>query len=98
MACLSIQLPQEVEALAKARAQQAGHVSLDAYVESLIRADAVEDHGTPRHLSVQPHEHNEHLVELLREGEASPAREMTPGDWNALRRQLVERRTQSKAG
>jgi hypothetical protein len=39
MARLSVQIPDELRARAEARAAEAGHSSLDAYLESLLRAD-----------------------------------------------------------
>ena len=39
MARLSVQIPDELRARAEARAVEAGHSSLDAYLESLLRAD-----------------------------------------------------------
>ena len=88
MVQLNIWLPENVKAVAEARAARAGHGSVDAYVESLILADAAEDFSGPSHLDIRSHGH---LVELLREGASSPAREMTPADWDELRRKLVER-------
>jgi hypothetical protein len=53
MARLSIQLPEEVKAIAETRAAASGHASLDEYLEWLIRADAGDDFGAPEHLRPQ---------------------------------------------
>ncbi len=94
MARLNIQISETVKEVAEARASEAGHRSLDAYIESLILADASEDLSDPEHLRVRS---QEYLADLLREGEAIPAREMVPADWNEMRRELTARHTAIKA-
>lgn len=88
MVRLNIQISETVREVAEARASEAGHRSLDAYVESLILADASADLSAPEHLRVRS---QEYLADLLREGEASPAREMVPADWNEMRHELMAR-------
>ena len=88
MVKLNIQLSEDIKAVADARAAEAGHSSLDSYLESLILADASENYGAPEHLKIGS---SDRFVELIREGEASRARTMTQGDWNALRQNLIEK-------
>ena len=51
MSTLNIQLPPKVKAAAESRAAE-GHCTVDAYLESLIIADATDDFGAPEHLNV----------------------------------------------
>lgn len=94
MSSLNIRIPEKVRAAAEARAAQ-GNSTLDEYVESLIIADATDDFCAPEHLKVGS---QAQLLALLPEGEASPAREMTTSDWDAMRQRLIAHHTTSKAG
>ena len=83
MPSLSIQIPDDLRGKLEARAAEAGHGTLEQYVEALIRADVEAD--------IDP----ELEAELLK-GLASPAREMTPADWEEMRRQLRDRHARAK--
>ena len=92
----TITIPDDVKAIAETRAAEAGYASADEYVAALVRGETVgaNDYGAPEHLTVQTHEQ---LVALVREGLASPAREMTPEDWDRMREELVARHGKPKA-
>jgi hypothetical protein len=88
---LSLNLPSELKAKAEARAAEAGHDSVERYIESLIRADveSVIDPGAPPDLSCGAASQVEALVA---EGLASgPARQLSDADWSEKRRRLVDR-------
>ena|SRR5947199_7622480 len=91
MARLSIDLPDELRAKMEARAAEAGHVTIEQYVEALVLADVgpSEDYGAPAHLTLRG---SDDVRDKLREGLASgPAVEMRPADWEARRTALRER-------
>ena len=94
MTKIHLQLPEKVKAAAESRAA-AVHSTVDAYVESLIIADGAEDFGVPDHLNVGS---REQLITLLREGQTSPASEMTANDWDAMRKRLLAQHAPSKVG
>ena len=93
MVQLNVQLAEDVKAVAESRASRGGHRNIDAYLASLIIADASDD--APEHLQVRS---QEHLVELLGEGAASPGRPMSHADWDELREQLIHNHAMPKAG
>ena len=70
-------LPDELQIIARARAAEQGFASVDAYVASLIEAD--------RAVPV-----SEELEADVLAGLASPAREMTPAGWDEMRRRFRE--------
>jgi len=78
MATVNIVLPDDLKAKAEAHAAQAGHRSLNAYLEELIRED-VEREIDPA------------LEAELLKGLAGPAAEMTSNDWNEARKQFRKR-------
>ena|ERR671913_1241014 len=86
MTRVSIELPEDLRAKAEARAAEAGHRDVGAYIESLIRADAdeaSEDPGAPAHLTFDSREELEALLsERLKGG---PSIEVTPEFWRNLR-------------
>jgi plasmid stability protein len=96
MTTLSIHLPDELKAALAKRAAESGHASVEAYVEELLRDEATQiDHGAPagQHVSSR-----QDLEALIRDGANSPAREMTPADWDDMRRRMIDRNRQQKAG
>ena len=70
---LSINLTNELKAIAEARASESGHRSIDDYVSSLIRADA--DQELDPELEAQ----------LLAALDSGPARELPPDFWDNLK-------------
>jgi hypothetical protein len=88
---LSLNLPGELRAKAEARAAEAGHGSVERYIESLIRADVEPqaDPGAPPGLSCHATGQVERLVA---EGLASGAgRVLSDDDWAEKRRRLLDR-------
>ena len=81
---LHLNVPDDLKALAETRARETGQ-SLDAYLASLIRADTEQDVSD---------ELQSELLDALK----TPAREFTAADWNAKRRDLLERNRPSRAG
>jgi len=89
MAKLTLELPDELSDRLGARAVEEGYGSVEAYVAGLIRDDVEEvDFGVPDHLRVRS---ASDLEAKLMEGLASPASEMTDGDWAEMRGRLIER-------
>jgi hypothetical protein len=91
MARLSIELPDDVKAKAEIRAAESGHQTVEAYLASLIRADADgagEDFGAPASLTFKS---QKQLETMLLEGLASPASDMTGADWADLKRKALNR-------
>jgi hypothetical protein len=90
MSQITINLPDDLQPLAEARAAESGHSSIATYVESLVRYDAEVpsiDCGAPAHLTVRS---RAELEAALREGLASPMEPVTPDDWAELRRAISE--------
>ena len=87
---LSLYLPAELRAKAEARAAEAGHSSLEHYIESLIRADVdIDEFGALDRLTFRS---REQLEKLVLEGLASgSSKELTDADWEEKRRRLLER-------
>ena len=75
MATLTLNVPEEIQALARARAAEQGYATVDAYLAGLIEADAT----VPVAQELE--------AEILA-GLSSASREMTPGDWDEMRRQF----------
>jgi len=91
---LTIQLPDDLKSRVEARAADAGHASVEQYVEALLRADVDEevDHGAPEHLTV----HSDAEVEaiLLRRLESTePGIEATDEFWARLESEAQARRS-----
>ena len=82
------------------RAAKVGFDDPAAFVQSLV-ADELDpditlaDAAAPEHLKVRS---RERLVALLREGLASPSREMTQADFDQMHADIAARGQQSKAG
>jgi plasmid stability protein len=88
---LSLNLPSELKAKAETRAAEAGHGSVEQYIESLIRADveSPDDPGAPPALSVRAADQVEALVT---EGLASgPGRVVSDDEWAEKRSRLLQR-------
>jgi hypothetical protein len=67
---------------------------VEDYLAALIRADANgagADYGSPSALTFHT---QEQLEAMLLEGLASPASEMTSGDWADLKRRVLDRRAE----
>ena len=79
---MSINLPDELQALARARAAEQGFTSVDAYVASLVEADGAAQ------VSAE-------LEADILAGLATPAREMSPALWDEMRRRFRESRSPS---
>jgi hypothetical protein len=86
MARVSIEIPEDLKALAQRRADEAGHANLEQYIEALIRADAADtaDLGGPAHLTFESDGELEAL--LTRRDNDEPSIEATPEFWEQLRR------------
>jgi hypothetical protein len=82
---LNLNLSDEDQRRAAARALELGYSSLEAYLHSLILADA----ETP----ISPQLESELLKAF-----GKPSREMSPGDWQQKKRRLIEQHRQAKAG
>ena len=94
MARLSIQLPEDLRTKVEARASEAGHASVEDYVEALLRADldAEEvDYGAPPHLTVNSDTELEALL-LERLESTEPGIEATPEFWSRLHEEAKARR------
>ena len=93
---LNIQVADDLKEALASRASESGYPSVEAYVEELVRAEVRRvEYGAPGRL--QPGSRQE-LEAMIREGVDSPVREMSPADWQEMRRRLVEGRGKQKAG
>ncbi|MDB5323007.1 MAG: Addiction module antitoxin [Phycisphaerales bacterium] len=98
MARLTLDLPDDLRSKLQVRADETGHGSIEEHIAALIRADvgqsnlANEDHGAPEHLTIRS---RENLEAKLVEGLQSPAAEMTPADWDDMRRRFLDRHSGS---
>ncbi|HEY8667902.1 MAG TPA: hypothetical protein VIL86_14660 [Tepidisphaeraceae bacterium] len=90
MSTIRLTIPDDVKAIAEARAAEAGHSDIARYIESLIRLDAAgKDYGAPASLSFS---NDDELEALLQEAiDGGQAREIADGDWGEKRRRLIER-------
>jgi hypothetical protein len=97
MSPLNIQLSDDLKSKAQARAVEAGHGSVEAYVEALIRADVGgDDYGAPEHLTVRDDAELEALLTRRLEN-TEPGIEATPEFWQNLREEARRRREQGIA-
>jgi hypothetical protein len=90
---LFLDLPEDIRSRLQTRADQAGHTSIEEYIAALIHADltagtADAAYGAPEAIKVRS---QADLEARLHEGLNSPASEMTPSDWDDMRRRLLER-------
>ena len=88
MARLTVELPEDLQSKAAARAVESGHSSVEQYVEALVRADADDAEcanlGGPGHLRAGTTEELEdRLLRGLEEG--GPSIEATPAFWRDLK-------------
>lgn len=81
---LSISLPEPLRAFVEEQATKAGHGSVSAYVESLVRAE-------------QKRQAEARLEALLLEGLRSEPSLMTSEDWEAIRREGLQRLEDQKS-
>ncbi len=94
MARLSIELPDDLRKKAESRAAEAGHASVERYIESLIRADAEDDEvdfGGPDHLTFSTRGELETLLQD-RLNDSRPGIEATAEFWRDLKARAVARR------
>ena len=94
VARLSIQLPDDLRSKVQARADEAGHASVEAYVEALLRADVEAegaDHGAPPHLSASSDAELEALL-LQRLEDTELGIEASPAFWDRLHEEARARR------
>jgi hypothetical protein len=92
-------MPDALRKRAETRAELAGHASLAAYVEALIRADVCSGNGAdagvdtdssgPAHLSPRRRADLEGM--LVAGVDSGPAVEMTAADWAGIRREVADR-------
>jgi hypothetical protein len=95
MVRLNVAIPDEVKSKLEARAAESGFASLESYIEAVLTSDAqVADVVPPAHLS--PRDRDE-LNRLVSEGLQSPVRELTPADWDQMRRDLIARHRRPEA-
>ena len=89
MARLSIQIPDDLRPLAEARAAEAGHGSVEAYVEALLRADLD---------AVDLEDEDVEALLLRRLDSPEPGIEVTPQFVEAFKRRQTERRQRPGGG
>lgn len=88
MSTISVNLPDDVLARVERRAAVAGRADVAEYIRALVEEDAGgEEYAGPDHLLADTPERADALI---REGLASPVREMTAGDWATVRRRVEE--------
>lgn len=75
MAILNIQLRDDLQIVARARATERGYASVEEYLAELIEADGA---------VARSEELEAEILDRL----ASPARETTPADWDEMRRRF----------
>jgi antitoxin ParD1/3/4 len=75
---LTIVLPEPIKAFVEGQVAEGGYRSADEYIHTLIR-------------EAQKRKAKEKLEALLLEGLQSPASEMTPEDWESIRREGRQR-------
>lgn len=94
MTRLSIDLPEDVTRRLAARASRAGHASVEEYIESLLRAEAVDandDLDAPAHLTFSTDEELEAIL-VRRIDDADGSIEATPEFWRQLKQDAADRR------
>ena len=85
MPAIQITLSEQQRRDAEARASELGYATIEAYVAALVHSDI--------ELPL-----SDELEASLLQALQSPAREMTPADWDEKRRRLIEQHRQAKAG
>ena len=90
MTRLSIELPDELGERARSRAAEAGHASVEAYLQSLLVDDIeLSDAAAP---TAQRYGDLAQLKGMIRAGmDSGPAVELTDSDWARKRQELVRR-------
>ena len=84
MPAIQVTLTDDERRQAEGRAKELGFPSVEAYVAAVVRADA--------ELPV-----SEELEAELLQALGTPARDMTPADWDEKRRRLIEQHRQARA-
>ena len=94
MVTLSLSLPDDIKALAEARAADSGHARLEVDLDAFIRADAMNEteSDVPPDVTVRT---RDELEAKLLEGLQSPASDMTAADWQAMRREFLRRHSRT---
>jgi len=88
MVRINISLPEDLTEKLQALATESGYLTVESYIEALLRVEAqTEEFGAPSHLSARD---RDQLDTLVREGLATPAREMISADWDQMRQQLLD--------
>lgn len=83
MTTMNISLPDSMRAFIEEKVAQGGYSTASEYIRQLVRED-------------QKRAAQERLEALLLEGiESGPSREMTPNDWEELRRRVWQRHAES---
>jgi hypothetical protein len=94
MTRLRIDLPEDVTEKLAAQATRAGHASVEEYIESLLRAEAVEaaeDLYGPPQLTFSSEEELEAIL-VRRIDDVDGSIEATPEFWQQLKRAAADRR------
>jgi antitoxin ParD1/3/4 len=78
MTTVTVTLPESLSEFVARQVSEGGHASPEEFIRHLILED-------------QKRRARERVDALLLEGLQSPAREMTEGDWQELRRRVAER-------
>jgi plasmid stability protein len=94
MTRLSIDLPEDVRRRLEARAARSGHMTVEAYVQALLTAEAEEsldNYAGPPHLTFHTDAELEALL-LDRLNDTRPDIEATPEFWEDLERRAEARR------
>jgi len=84
MATMNISLPDSLREYVEGQVCEGGYSTASEYFRELVRAD-------------QKRKARERIEELLMEGLNSPAREMTPSDWDEIRREVRAKLQQRKS-
>lgn len=88
VSAIPVQLPADVRAKAEARALAAGRADVAEYIRSLVEEDVAGEvfDGAPE---LTPRTRRE-ADAMIREGLASPVRDMTEADWAEIRLRVEE--------
>jgi hypothetical protein len=98
MTRLSIDLPEDVTRRLMDRASRAGHANVEEYIESLLRAEAVDaedDSDAPPHLTFATDEELEAIL-VRRIDDTDGSIEATPEFWGRLKQDAANRRQAGK--
>ena len=91
---VTLDLPDDLQSKLKVRAEESGHASVEEHIAALIRADLDEPTAGKAPDSVTVRSDADLEAKLL-EGLQSPASEMTPRDWDEMRKRFLDRHSAS---